>query len=169
MTILSLTSFLSWLCIRIMLKLKCTCLTFCSPCHSIILFNFKCFIFYIVHQVEPPSSFNFQVDSVHLWPTFKSNGDTPFSLFPWWDRLYPMMLFGMPSPPSWEMWGFIYHMNKLMSFHYFPFNLFVSGLTSCYQLMASTPSQMLSLFITPKQNLVSLIVSFPEMAIMVAI
>jgi hypothetical protein len=28
---------------------------------------------------------------------------------------------------------------------------------------------MLSLFITPKQNLVSLIVSFPEMAIMVAI
>jgi hypothetical protein len=132
MTILSPTSFLSWPCIHIMLKLKCACLISCSPCHFIILFNFKCFILYIVHQVGAPPSFNFQVDSMHLWSTFKSSGDAPFLLFPWWDRLHPMMLFKMPSPPSWEMWGFMYHMNKLMPLHYFPFNLLTSGLTLCY-------------------------------------
>ncbi len=57
-----------------MVKLKCACLVFCSPCHFIILFGFKCFILYIVHQIGPPPSFNFQVDLMHLRPTFKLNG-----------------------------------------------------------------------------------------------
>ncbi len=85
-----------------------------------------------MHQIGPPPSFKIQVDLMHLKPTFKFDGETPFSLFSWWDRLHPMMLFGMPSPPSREMWGFMYHMNKHMSFHYIPFNLLASELTSYY-------------------------------------
>jgi hypothetical protein len=49
--------------------------------HLLISFfplGLKRFPFYIMHQVEPPPSFSFQVDLLHLWPTFKSSGDSNF-------------------------------------------------------------------------------------------
>jgi hypothetical protein len=48
------------------------------------------------------------------------------------NELHPMMLFRIPSFPSREMQGFVFHISKFMSFLHFPFNLFASELTSCY-------------------------------------
>lgn len=45
---------------------------------SFFPFGLKHFPFYIMHQVEPPPSFSFQVDLLHLWPTFESSGDSNF-------------------------------------------------------------------------------------------
>ncbi len=62
--------------------------------------------------------------------------------------LFLMMPFKMHLCPLWETQGFMFNVNKLMSFHCFPFKLFVNKLTSCYLLMAPTPWMMLSLLIS---------------------
>jgi hypothetical protein len=38
----------------------------------------------MTHWVEPPPSFNSQVDLLHLWPTFTFSGNLPSLLPPWW-------------------------------------------------------------------------------------
>jgi hypothetical protein len=128
------------------------CMGFCLPSHSIFLFGFICFLLCIVHQVGPPPSFNFWVDSLHLWPVFRSHiGGPTFFIVPMVEnKLHPMMLFGILSFPSQMMGGFMLHVSKFMSFYHLPFNLFDNGLTLCYQLMASTFWSMLSLLILPK-------------------
>jgi hypothetical protein len=106
----------------------------------------------VAHQVGPPPSFGIWVDLLHLCLTFKSNGDPPFALFPWWgNKLCHMMLFGMISPPSWEIQGFIFCMSKHMFFCHSSFSFLVGKLTSCYCLMEFTPWLMLSLLISPEQ------------------
>jgi len=61
--------------------------------------------------------------------------------------LFLTMPFKMHLCSLWETRGFVFNMSKLMSFHCFPFKLFVDKLTSCYLLMAPTPWMMLSLSI----------------------
>jgi hypothetical protein len=60
-------------------------------------------------------------------------------LIPQWGGLYSMILFKMYSPPSQEMWGFMFHVSKPMHFHHLFFSLLGNKLTSCYQLIAFTP------------------------------
>jgi hypothetical protein len=47
--------------------------------------------------------------------------------------------------------GFIFHMNKFMSFQHLPFNFLVGKLTLCYQLMTFAPWLMCSLSIPHEQ------------------
>ncbi len=70
------------------LKILCTfeggCMAFCPPSHSIFPFNLICFLLCVAHQVGPPPSFSFWLDSLNLWPTFRSCRDPPFLLRPCW-------------------------------------------------------------------------------------
>jgi hypothetical protein len=64
--------------------------------------------------------------------------------------LFLTMPFNMHLCPLWETWGFMFNMSKLVSFHCFPFKLFVNKLTLCNLLMAPTLWMMLSLSIPLK-------------------
>jgi hypothetical protein len=55
---------------------------------SVLEFGVKCFFMCVAHQVGLPLSFGIWVDLLHLCLTFKSNGDAPLSLFPWWGTNY---------------------------------------------------------------------------------
>ncbi len=46
--------------------------------------------------------------------------------------LHLMMPFKMPSPPLWKMWGFMFQMNKFISFAHPHFNFFTNMLTLSY-------------------------------------
>jgi hypothetical protein len=65
------------------------------------------------------------------------------------EKLFFMTWFRMFLHSLWEeMRGFMFCVNKFMSFHCFPFKLLVDELTLCYLLMAHTFWSMLSLLIT---------------------
>ncbi len=55
----------------------------------IIIFpiSFKNILHYVAHLVGPPPSFNPWFVTLHLWVAFKSYGDPPFSLRPWWVKM----------------------------------------------------------------------------------
>lgn len=132
---------------------KGECLVFCLSIHLILPFGFKCFFFYVAHQVGPPLTLSFQVDSVHLWLVFSFNKDPPWTLFVILMvriELNPMMLFKMLSLSSWKSWSFMFHKSKLTCFHCLFLSLFASKLTSCYLLMAFALCLMLSLLMPPK-------------------
>ncbi len=108
-------------------------------CHPHTLSKWGC-------NIKPPPSFNPQFNSFHLWPIFKSIKDLPFPFTPMVENwLFLTTPFMMASHPLWNTWSFMFHMNKLVSFHRLPFKLFIGKLTSYYLLMALTPSPMLSL------------------------
>ncbi len=75
------------------------------------------------------------------------------------NRLHFMRPFKILSLPLQEMWGFMFHMSKFMSFCHHPFSLFIGQLTSCYWLMAFAPWLMLSLLISTLTYLVSCVAS----------
>jgi len=63
---------------------------FYSPNHFTFSSNLWCFLLCVVHQVNPPPSFNFRGDSLHLcqWLALRFCKDSPFSLLPWWGTDY---------------------------------------------------------------------------------
>jgi hypothetical protein len=99
------------------------------------------FLLYVVHQVGPPPSFHSQGDPLHLWPTFKSYRDSFFRFSHGEDKSHPTMWFKIFLPPLRKTYGFMFHVNKPMSFHPFPFNLLVDRLTLCFFLMTFAPWQ----------------------------
>jgi hypothetical protein len=103
------------------------------------------FLLCVAHQVGSLPFVSFWGDPLHLWSALRSYRGPPSLLFPWWgmdcitwcnSRCLCLLL--------WEMQGLVFHMSKPMFFHPLPFNLFISGLTLCYQLMAFAPWRMLS-------------------------
>jgi hypothetical protein len=60
----------------------------------------KKILHYVVHLVALPSSFNPWFVTLHLLVAFKSYGDPPFSLCPWWVK---MAFHGV----AWDVFAFI--------------------------------------------------------------
>ncbi len=52
--------------------------------HPLFPFNFKHFIFCDTHQVGPLLSVGTWLVTLHLWPTFRSHGDSRFLFRSWW-------------------------------------------------------------------------------------
>jgi hypothetical protein len=119
--------------LEVLCGLGCGCLAFCSPSCSTFSSSLQYFFLCIAHQIGPPPFSSSRGDSLHLWLAFKSCNDPPFFFVPKvGNKLHPIMQFEMLSPPLWNAWGFMFCVNKPMSFCYLHFSPFVGGLTSCY-------------------------------------
>jgi hypothetical protein len=69
-------------------------------------------IHYVAQLVGPPPSFNPWFLTLHLWLIFRSYGDPPFSLHPWWVKMVTHDVVWYVLHLLWRMQNFMFYMNR---------------------------------------------------------